>query len=95
MKQVLPVLLLLGACAAPQKPEPEIRIQQVFIEKPVACVPTNLQKSPDYPDTDQALSAAPNAVARYALVWAGRLLRTARLNEVEPVVTKCREAAGE
>lgn len=89
---ILP-LLALAACAHGPAPEPEIRIQEVIVERPVACVPANLGKTPDYPDTDAALAGASDAAARYALLWAGRLLRAARAAEVESVVSKCREAA--
>ena len=85
-------LLALGACTT-VTPEPEVRIQEVVVERPVACVPTNLAVAPVYPDTDQSLAGAPDAGARYALLWAGRLLRAARADEVEPVISKCREAA--
>lgn len=95
MKQVVPAigLLALAACARGAAPEPQVRIQEVFVDRPVACVPGNLEAAPDYPDTDEALAEAPDAGTRYALLWAGRLLRVARAGEVEPVIAKCREAA--
>lgn len=85
-------LLALGACTT-TIPEPEVRIQEVVVERPIACVPTNLAAPPSYPDTDEALRSASGPDARYALLWAGRLLRLARAGETEPVIEKCREAA--
>lgn len=95
MNRFLPAtaLLALAACAAGPRPEPEVRIQEVYVEKPVTCVPGNLGEAPTYPDSDDALRRAADAAERYALLWAGRLLRAARLGEVEPVVTECRNAA--
>lgn len=87
--------LALVACAHGPDPEPDVRTQLVYVEKPVACVPGNLDSAGAYPDTDAALAAAAGPAERYALIWAGRLLRMARLGEVEPVILKCREAAGE
>lgn len=87
------ILLSLGACTHGPASQPEVRIQEVVVERPIACVPDNLKSEPGYPDTDAALAAARDASARYILLWAGRLLRTARASEVEPVISKCREAA--
>lgn len=85
---------LLSGCAS-QTPEPEVRVQRVVIEKPVACVPANLGEAPQYPDSDEALRKARDLAERYLLLWAGRELRKARLGEVEPVIAECRKAASE
>lgn len=62
-----------------------------FIPTPVSCVPESLGAPPAYPDTDEALRAAPTADRRYQLILAGRELRIARAGEVEPVVAGCRQ----
>ena len=95
MKRPAAILPLLGlaACTHGPAPEPEVRIQEIIVERPIACVPDNLNAAPRYPDTDEALASAADASSRYALLWAGRLLRAARADEVEPVISKCREAA--
>lgn len=84
----------LVACAG-KTPEPEIRTQRVVIEKPIACVPSNLGAVPTYPDTEEALRKAFDLAERYLLLWAGRELRAARLGETEPVIQACKDAAGE
>jgi hypothetical protein len=82
------VLIVLAACAT--KPEPVIRTVEVKIPVAVACVPKSLAKAPTYPDTAEALKASPGAADRYQLLAAGRLLRTQRLAEIEPVIEACR-----
>ncbi len=88
-------IALLGGCAHGVSPEPEVRTQLVYVDKAVTCVPENLGDPETYPDTDAALVEAEDAAARYALIWAGRLLRMARLGEVEPVIATCREVGSE
>lgn len=82
-----------SACASTGA-APEPRIVTVEVAVPVAspCVPASLGAPPEYPDTDDALRAAPDGATRYQLVIAGRGLREARLNEVEPVVAACPKA---
>lgn len=80
-----------AACAgrAPD-PEPSIKTVEVVVPgPPVPCVPKELGAPPTYVDSDEALLAAPDAAARYQLIYAGRMQRQARLNEVEPVVAAC------
>ncbi len=86
--------LALTACAG-AKPEPEIRIQRVVIEKAVPCIPANLGEAQPYPDTEAALRNARDLAERYLLLWAGRELRAARLGETEPVIAACREVGNE
>jgi hypothetical protein len=81
-------LLALAACAT--KPEPTIRTVEVKVPVAVECVPKALPGPPTYPDSAQALKAAPGAADRYQLLAAGRLLREQRLAEVEPVIAACR-----
>lgn len=84
-------LLCLTACGDEHpKSAGEIPIiKTVEVVAPIAtgCVPANIAGPPDYPDTDAALRAAPGPAERYQLLYAGRKVRTARLNELEPVVT--------
>lgn len=81
--------LILAACGGKQV-EPEIRIVEVAVAVPVKCVPENMPAKPAYPDSDEALKAAPDAAARYGLIAAGRVLRIQREAEVEPVLNGCR-----
>lgn len=87
--------LLVGGCAHhPIATAPPV-LMPVEVVKPVAigCVPANMAAAPEYPDTDNALRRAPDAAGRYQLLYAGRKVRTARLNELEPVVAGCPKAA--
>jgi hypothetical protein len=86
---ILAATVLLSACAG--KPEPVIRTVTVNVPVAVDCVPATLGAAPAYPDTDEALRAAPDAAERYRLLFLGRLLRDARLGEVEPVIQSCRK----
>ncbi len=90
---ILAACALLAGCAS--TPDSEPRVVTVEVAVPVAspCVPASLGPAPEYPDTDEALRAAPDAASRYQLLGAGRLLRGARLNELEPVVARCPKAA--
>lgn len=85
---LLPLALLAG-CAT--KPEPIVRTVTVNVPVAVECVPATLDPAPSYPDTDEALRSARDAAERYALIAAGRLLRDARLGELEPAILVCRE----
>jgi hypothetical protein len=87
---ILLPLLLLSACATP---EPKVRT--VTVDRPVAvsCIPAALDPAQPFPDTDEALRGAVDAAERYALVAAGRLLRDARLGELEPIILLCRDGA--
>lgn len=91
MKAWLLMSLMLAGCATA---EPPARVITVDVAVPVAspCVPASLASAPDYPDSVEALRAAPDAASRLLLLAAGRLLRTARLNELEPIVAGCPKA---
>lgn len=80
---------LLAACSP--KPEPVVRTVTVKVPVAVECVPATLGDAPAYPDSDEALRAAPDAAERYRILFLGRLLRDARLAELEPVIVSCRE----
>jgi hypothetical protein len=78
--------------AAPA-PAPAAKIVRVIVPKPVKCVPDDLGPAPAYPDNDTALRDAGGAADRYQLLAAGRILRTQRLQRLEEVVRRCRNAA--
>ena len=84
---LLPLILLAG-CATP---EPTVRIVTVLKPVSVPCTPATLGGAPLYPDTDEALRSAIDAAERYRLLFVGRVLRDARLGELEPVILNCRE----
>lgn len=86
-------LILLAGCATTVDREPVIRTISVKIPVAAVCVPVALPATPDYPDSDEALLAAPDAAERYRLVAAGRLLRNQRLLELEPIIMTCREVS--
>lgn len=92
MNKIVPLfaVLALAACSAKQeRPEPIVQTVEVQVPVPQPCVPKQLGGPPVYPDTDEALRSAPDAAARYRLVYAGRLLRIGRLGELEPVAKSC------
>lgn len=84
---IVAAALALSGCAATERP---VRIVTVKVPVAVECVPATLGGAPTYPDTDEALREAIDAAERYRLVAAGRLLRGARLGELEPVILACR-----
>jgi hypothetical protein len=83
----------LGASTCATTSEPRVVTKEVRVPVPVSCVPKDLKAPPSYPDTDEALTALPDAAARYLLMAAGRGLRMQRASEVEPVITACRDPA--
>jgi hypothetical protein len=90
MKALFPLAALaLAACASNEKPEPIIQTVEVLVPVPQPCVPKELGGAPVYVDTNEALLKAKDAAERYRLVYAGRLQRQGRLNELEPVVKSC------
>jgi hypothetical protein len=60
----------------------------VDVPTPIAC-PLEAGPTPDYPDTDAALIAAPDLFSRVRLLAAGRLLRMARERELVAAVAGC------
>jgi hypothetical protein len=94
MRWYLLPLTLLAACGGHPKsaPEPLVVVREVNIPVVGTCVPSSLGDAPDYADTDAALKSAPDGAVRYQLLFAGRGQRTARLNELEPVVKGCPKA---
>jgi hypothetical protein len=79
------------APAAAQSPQPP-RVVRQLAPRPVRCVPDDLGPPPAYPDGDAALRDAGGAADRYQLLAAGRILRAQRLQRLEEVVRRCRNA---
>lgn len=95
--RLIAVALLLATAGCHPRvnaPSAEPILDPLVVNTPTAigCVPPDLDASPDYPDTDAALKAAAGPDGRYQLLYAGRKLRVARLNELEPIVGKCPKA---
>jgi hypothetical protein len=86
----LAALVLLAACASPR--ERAVRTVEVRIPVATACDP-KVGAAPDYPDTDQALKAAPGLFERVRLLLAGRELRRAREAELEAGIRGCSAAS--
>jgi len=78
--------LLLVSCATTS--EPRYVTKEVKVPVPVACA-VSPGPDPMYPDSDEALKAAPNVLERVKLLAAGRLLRIAREMELKAAVKGC------
>lgn len=92
-------MILLAGCTTTQHiPEPIIKIQEVKV--PVddpACAReavARLGDAPAYPDTPEALRAAPNLFERVKLLLAGRELRIAREAAVADALKACADQPG-
>lgn len=79
--------LALAACAA-RPADPILKTVEVKLPVPVAC-PDRRAPQPNYPDTAEALAAAPDLFERVKLLLAGRELRDQRLKEDEGQVRAC------
>ena len=78
--------LALAGCATTATPPPVI----VKVPVPVPCVSDQLPGPPTYPDTAEALRAAPDLAEFIRLMAAGWPLRDARLVALEAAVEACR-----
>lgn len=78
--------------AATPAPTPAAAPAPRVVHMPVKCVPDGLGPPPAYPDGDAALRDAGGAADRYQLLAAGRILREQRLQKLEDVVRRCRNA---
>ncbi|GCE89058.1 hypothetical protein MSKU15_0659 [Komagataeibacter diospyri] len=87
----LAILVCLSSCSSAEKHAPEAVLESVQEKEPIAvsCVPADLAPAPSYPDSNSALQYATGPAQRYALLYAGRKLRDARLHELEPIVAGC------
>lgn len=81
---------LLAACTTtkPPAPEPIIRTVQVMVPVPIRCAP-DLGPAPDYPDTAEAILAAPDVAERARLYGAGRPLRVQTERELRAALAEC------
>ena len=77
----------LAGCAT--RSEPRVEIREVKVPVAVKCA-VSAGPDPAYPDTDEALRAAPNVLERVRLLAAGRLLRIAREAELKAASAGCR-----
>jgi len=82
----LAAVVLLTACASSR--EAAVRTVEVRVPVAVACDP-KVGAPPAYPDSDQALKAAPGLFERVRLLLAGRELRKAREAELEAGIRGC------
>ena len=79
--------LVAGCAHDGQKVEPQI----VKVPVPVPCVDKDFPKSPTFPDTVDALRAAPDHETFDRLMQAGWVLRDARLRALEVEADRCRK----
>jgi hypothetical protein len=79
---------LLASCAGGPPPEPRIVVKEVRIPVPVPCA-ADPGPAPAYPDSAQALRAAPDLFARAQLLLAGRALREADLAAARAALKAC------
>lgn len=87
---VLIAALALAACGTPPKPEPQIVIQRVEVPVPVKCnAAAALGPEPSYPDTAEAIRAAPSLFERVQLLLAGRVQRIQRDAEKSAALSAC------
>lgn len=91
----LALILALAGCATGGQPRPEPIIQTVEVRVPVddpACAReavARLGEAPAYPDTPEALAAAPNLFERIKLLLAARELRGAREAALTDALAAC------
>lgn len=79
----------LAACTTPAEgPPPAPTIVQIPI--PASCVRSDFPGAPNYPDTREALKAAPDWAARDQLLRAGWDMRDSRLAVLEQQLAACR-----
>jgi len=80
--------VLLSSCAT-TAPEPVVKPVTVEIPVPVPCVRDPLVPAPAYPDTPEALKAAPELSDFMKLLDAGARLRDQRITYLEGIAVKC------
>ena len=68
--------------------DPKIITREVLIEKPTPCVP-KLPPHPGYADTDAALVASDDILARVKLLLVGREQRQGREEILEAALSEC------
>ena len=80
---------VLTGCASASVPPPTV----IKVPVPVACVSADFPKAPAYPDTREALRAAPDVDEFTRLLAAGWPLREARLKALEAAIEPCRKTS--
>lgn len=96
---ILAACLALAACGTTRIERPEPIIRTVEVKVPVddpACAReavARLGEAPAYPDTPEALRAAPNLFERVKLLLAGRELRIAREAALKDALEACASSA--
>jgi len=78
---------ILAGCAT-TKPPPPVEIK---VPVPVPCVSADFPRPPTYPDTREALRAAPDVAEFTRLLAAGWPVREARLKALEAAIEPCRK----
>lgn len=87
--------MVLAACSTTGRAPPEPIIRTVEIKVPVddpACARAaveSLGAAPAYPDTPEAIQAAPNLFERVKLLLAGRAMRKAREEALADALKAC------
>lgn len=79
------IAVFLAACGHTQT---KVETVAITLPIPVPCA-QSLGPEPNYPDTDEALSAAPNIFEWVKLTKAGRLMRIARAAELQAAIAAC------
>ena len=75
-------------CACASAGAPVLRTVEVKVPLAVACDP-KIGPAPSYPDSDEALTEAPDLFERVKLLLAGRELRKGREAELEAGIRGC------
>ena len=80
--------VLLSSCTTTPS-EPVVKIVTVNVPVPVPCIRDPLVPSPAYPDTPEALRAAPELSDFMKILDAGARLRDQRIAYLEGIAAKC------
>jgi hypothetical protein len=80
--------VLLSSCSTTM-PEPVVKTVTVEIPVPVPCIRDPLVPAPAYPDTPEALQAAPELSDFMKLLDAGGRLKDQRTAYLEGIAAKC------
>lgn len=96
LRLILFVLIFaLAACGGERPPiEPIVRTVRVEVPVAVSCA-GQVGPRPDYPDTAEAVRAAPDLLERVKLLLAGRGMREAREAELEAALAPCEGVGSE
>lgn len=87
MKPLVVILALaLAGCATTSEPKIITKVVEVPVATPCAVT---VPPAPAYPDTDEAIRAAPNIFEKTKLIVAGRLMRIAHERELRAALIGC------